>query len=83
MADGNQPAPESPPLRVKMEVYCGDKPDAKGGLFGCGALIGTFYDKVADKYPFWCSSCEETTSGKYPWTLYATIEQGVPADEVR
>jgi hypothetical protein len=57
------PVPERPPgYRVLMTVWC-----------GCGTKLGDFWDRIEEKYPFWCGTCEETTNGKYPWRLDAQV----------
>ena len=48
--------------RVCITVWC-----------GCGRELGTWWDRVEEKYPFWCETCDETTSGKYPWRLEAVV----------
>ncbi|HEY1706406.1 MAG TPA: hypothetical protein VGG75_42580 [Trebonia sp.] len=35
----------------------------------CGSLLGTWVDKIEEKYPFWCDDCEAYPSGKWPWVL--------------
>lgn len=29
----------------------------------CGAIIGTYIDVIAEKYPFWCPECEDNCQG--------------------
>jgi hypothetical protein len=44
----------------------------------CGHILWQGYDKIEDKYPFWCEECaDDKRTGKYPWTLAAEI---VPAE---
>lgn len=40
---------------------------------GCGHVLGTWTDSVSEKYPVWCIECEETLTGKYPWTITTRI----------
>lgn len=59
-------------MHVKMSVYCGS------GGYGCGSLIGEYYDHIDEKYPFYCEECEETTSGKWPWSIRAEAVDEAP-----
>ena len=52
--------------RVLLEVHCD----------GCKSLLGTWYDSIAEKYPFECEECTDIRMVKYPWVLTATAEQG-------
>ena len=32
-----------------------------------------YFDKIEEKYPFWCPECEESPEGKYPWWIEAQV----------
>jgi hypothetical protein len=38
----------------------------------CGHVL-TYEDEIKEKYPFWCPTCEQSPTGKYPWELTARI----------
>lgn len=60
-------------MRVKLSVYCGADP-FKNGPYGCGNLIGTYYDEIHEKWPFWCENCQSRgAEDKYPWKIVAEI----------
>lgn len=66
--DLGQPEPE---LHVRMTV-----------TGGCGHVLGTYTDKIDEKYPFWCDVCEEyIRTDKYPWTITTELVPGEPAAE--
>lgn len=50
---------------VIIEVTCND----------CLNVIGTYENTIDEKYPFWCAHCEDTTRGKYPWSIGTRIEE--------
>lgn len=50
--------------RVRIDVECGR----------CHQILGTWYDRIEEKYPFWCDSCEDAPRGSYPWVLTTTVE---------
>jgi hypothetical protein len=59
----------APQARVRLDVYC------------CNDhLIGTWYDSITEKYPFFCERCDtehgngDCREGKSPWYLTAAIE---------
>jgi NAD-dependent SIR2 family protein deacetylase len=53
-------------IRVKLIVTCGR----------CEQQIGEWYDKIEEKYPFYCEVCEEYTNGiTWPWKLKTEIEE--------
>lgn len=57
---------QAPSQRVRLDVHCGE---------GCGTHLGTWYDTIDEKYPFWCDNCGDySRKGSYPWKLTATIE---------
>ena len=49
--------------RVRLEVHCD----------GCKSLLGTWYDRIAEKYPFACEECVDIRTVKWPWVLTASI----------
>ena len=57
------------PPRVRLDVWCVN-----------GHLIATYYDRIEEKYPFHCGTCEEEfgdgdcREGKWPWKLTSAIE---------
>lgn len=57
--------------RVKISVYCGSDG------WGCGALIGTFYDKIEEKWDFYCNECDFSLcahgAGKNAWRLETEV----------
>ena len=55
--------PASDVSRVIIRLYCDDD-----------HLMGTYFNEVSEKYPLYCSQCEDTVSGKYPFTIVATQE---------
>lgn len=41
----------------------------------CGHVLWEGYDKIEDKYPFWCQECDDDKrSGRYPWSLTSEVE---------
>lgn len=42
----------------------------------CSSLIGTWINRIADKYPFYCEWCEEIVRDSYPWVLTTRIVKG-------
>jgi hypothetical protein len=42
----------------------------------CSELLGTWYDTIAEKYPFSCSECGDLRRDKWPWVLTAAVEEG-------
>lgn len=37
-------------------------------------IVGVWYDKIEEKYPFWCHECDDDLrQGKYPWKLETAI----------
>lgn len=59
-------------MRIKLEVHC-----------DCGERIGTYYDSIYEKYPFFCPECDDLRMEKWPWKITATVEQDpiCPGDE--
>lgn len=49
--------------RVRLEVHCD----------GCKSLLGTWYDRIAEKYPFDCDECTDIRTVSWPWVLTASI----------
>lgn len=50
--------------RVRLEVHCD----------GCKSLLGTWYDRIAEKYPFDCDECTDIRTVSWPWVLTAIAE---------
>lgn len=50
-------------MAVRITVTCGE----------CDQEIATFTDTIAEKYPFYCETCEDQTSGKHPWSLTTEV----------
>ncbi len=60
-------------MTVKLTVRCGAR-DSSGDRWGCGAILGTFYDSINEKWPFWCEHCGSNGFGdKYPWEIKAEV----------
>lgn len=60
-SEGNGTAPRPTTQHVKIGVK-----------LDCGHTL-TYTDSIAEKYPFYCEPCQETPTGKYPWTLATEI----------
>lgn len=49
-------------------------------ICGAGHVVGTYHNKIAEKYPFFCETCEDEhgcgdlREGKYPWSLSTAIQ---------
>lgn len=42
----------------------------------CDHVIWTGFDKIEEKYPFWCEQCDDfRANGRYPWKLASEIVQ--------
>lgn len=53
------------PRRIRLDVVC-----------NCGQPLGTWYDSIDEKYPFWCDRCDAyVRDGRHPWSVTATIEE--------
>lgn len=51
-------------MRIFLDVFCGN----------CEKLIGVYENGIAEKYPFWCQHCQDSTEGKYPWWIKPRVE---------
>jgi hypothetical protein len=60
-------------MSIRLTVRCGT----------CKEIVDVFLDKIEEKYPFWCPSCEEyCREGRFPWALtaeQAEAEEPTPA----
>lgn len=40
-----------------------------------GHTMGIYVDEMTAKYPLWCGECDDTMSGKYPFTITTSISR--------